>query len=125
MPELILDVVTEDPEKEHVAADVEDVAVEEHVGNERMGSERAIVQQSRRHQPPSADEGLRIDRRQPLQHKDRNASPDQRIVDNRPAAAAEVLIANREHRSSVSVRVPTLSIGGIASRTDGSTRRLL
>src|SRR5215218_7558633 len=96
MPHGVLDVVAEDPEEEHVAADVEPTAVEEHRGQERK--EVVPGRDLARDGAPAVDEihqfwfGKRY-----LIQEDEDVERNQAVVDERGQATTVVLVPNRKH----------------------------
>ena len=54
VPHRVLDVVAEDPEKEHVPEQVAPARVHEHAGEHGLEAENRIVEEVRRHQGPHA-----------------------------------------------------------------------
>ena len=52
MPHRVLDVVAEDPEKEHVPEHVAPARVQEHAREHRLDAEDRVVEEARRHEGP-------------------------------------------------------------------------
>src|SRR5579883_2709444 len=84
--ETVLNVVTEDPQKEHVAAEVEPAAVEEHCRDQRdqcgCCSRRASQggRYARRNNPPALDERVEVPSETQLVEEDKDIDADQREI---------------------------------------------
>ena len=106
MPELVLDVVAEHPEIEHVADQVHPAAVQEerrHQGDFRryqvdLGRQDPVAQQQRRNRAEGVDPaGLGRLAQAELPQEDQHAGGDQRHRDDR-RARRRVLVAQWDHR---------------------------
>ncbi len=102
MTHRVLDVVAEDPEKEHVPEQMAPARVHEHAGEHGLEAEDRIVEEARRHQGPHA--GLEPARpgggaqgRRRLDDEESDVRSDQRVVDEREDARRET-IADRKER---------------------------
>ena len=60
MPEAVLDVVAEDPQVEHVAAEVQPAAVHEHGGENGRDVGSRIVREASGHERPLLDEPVAV-----------------------------------------------------------------
>src|SRR5579884_4238043 len=112
--ERVLDVVAEDPEEEHVEADVRPTTVHELRGQERV--ELMPVRDLVRDRAPAQDKifNLRVRKRQHVE-EDEGVEHDDGVVDDRREAAAVVLVADRDHAPLLPAPARRLSMGRSAS----------
>src|SRR5207237_6664574 len=113
VPEGVLDVVAEDPEVEHVAAEVQPAGVQEHRGQQgdvdgqpdlRVGVDAAG--DLARHRAPLHDEALELLFGQGhLVQESRHVDGDHRIVAVGKAPALSGVVTDGEHRASPGAKV--------------------
>lgn len=110
--EEILDIVSEDPQKEHVAGDMQPAGVQKHAGEERKerSFEGGVADEKRRKARRDGAEGVgesgfRLGRESQFVEEDEDVDDDkERVDDGKSATGIEVLERN-EHLSASGRRV--------------------
>ena len=98
VPEAVLDVVAEDPQVQHVAAEVQPAAVHEHGGENGRDVGPRMVREAPRHEGPFVDELVAVLQ---LQEEDQHVDGNEDVGDVRRRAPQGVVIADRKHLSAL------------------------
>ena len=96
VPEAVLDVVAEDPQVEHVAAEVQPAAVHEHGAENGRDVGSRIVREAPGHECPFLDEPVAVLQ---LEQEDEHVDDDEDEGDVRRRAPHGIVVAERKHLS--------------------------
>ena len=122
VPEPVLDVVAEDPEVEHVAAEVHPAGVHEHRREDRRHICGGVSQEPGWHERPLPDERIAAAE---LDDEEQHVKGDQGVGDDRETPFAAVVVANGQHRTLSSLPSASPTDGPVCcmSRSNFSARR--
>jgi hypothetical protein len=92
--ELVLDIVAEDPQEQHVAEEMKPASVHEHGGEDGHGALDWILREARRDERPLLDEAIAAAE---LDQKEQHVEADQGKGDDWCRAPLRVVVADGEH----------------------------
>src|ERR1041384_6377714 len=95
MPETVFDIVTEDPQVQHVAAEGTPPGVRESGREEAQKAAAGVSQEAARHEGPLPDKRVTATQ---LDKEEEHIQGDQSIRDHRNSPARAVIITDGEHK---------------------------